>query len=159
MFYVLLSSGAMARLLAGVVGLWLSLVLCGGALAAPARQATAKVVVTFTDKTLRVSPTTPSSGSTTFVIRNLGKNVHRLVVSGPGVKGVRAPKLAAGGTGTLTVRLLPGAYVLSDPVGLGQYNVMFLDVISATSVHAKGNGSVEAKDPELPPMCGQYFTP
>jgi hypothetical protein len=106
-----------------------------------------------------VSPTTPSSGETTFVVRNLGKKTHVLVVKGPGVNSARSPKLAAGSTGQLTVTLRPGAYVLSDPIGLGEYNVMFLDVIRSSTVHARGDGSVVAPPVEVPPMCGQYFTP
>jgi hypothetical protein len=150
----------MSRLSALVTASLLALAVGAVAVAAPARHAVAaKVTVTFTDKTLRVSPTTPSSGETTFVVRNLGKKAHVLVVKGPGVKNARSPKLAAGGTGKLTVTLRPGAYVLSDPIGLGEYNVMFLDVIRSSAVHAKGDGSVVAPDVEVPPMCGQYFTP
>jgi hypothetical protein len=149
----------MARVVATVAGAVLALTLGGSALAAPARQAAAKVTVTFTDKTLRVTPTTPSAGATTFVVKNLGKKVHVLVVKGPGLKGARSAKLSAGRTATLTVTLQPGAYVLSDPIGLGEYNVMFLDVIKAAAVHSKGDSNVVAPDVELPPMCGQYFTP
>ena len=150
----------MSRLSALATALLLTLGVAAVALAAPARRTVAaKVTVTFTDKTLRVSPTTPSSGETTFIVRNLGKKAHVLVVKGPGIKSARSPKLAAGGTGKLTVTLRPGAYVLSDPVGLGEYNVMFLDVIRAAAVHAKGDASVVAPEVEVPPMCGQYFTP
>jgi hypothetical protein len=149
----------MARLVATVAGAVLALTLGGSALAAPARHAVAKVTVTFTDKTLRVTPTTPSAGATTFVVKNLGKKVHVLVVKGPGVKGARSAKLSAGRTATLTVTLRPGAYVLSDPIGLGEYNVMFLDVIKSSAVQSKGDANVVAPDVELPPMCGQYFTP
>jgi hypothetical protein len=150
----------MSRLPALVTASLLALGVAAVAVAAPAHHSVAaKVTVTFTDKTLRVSPTTPSSGETTFVVRNLGKQPHVLVVKGPGVKGARSPKLTAGGTGQLTVTLRPGAYVLSDPIGLGEYNVMFLDVIRSSSVHAKGDGSVVAPPAEVPPMCGQYYTP
>jgi hypothetical protein len=150
----------LSRLTALLVASALALGVAAIAVAAPARHsAAAKVTVTFTDKTLRVSPTTPSSGETTFVVRNLGKKAHVLVVKGPGVKSARSPKLAAGGTGKLTVTLRPGAYVLSDPIGLGEYNVMFLDVIRSTAVQAKGDGSVVAPPVEVPPMCGEYYTP
>ena len=64
-----------------------------------------------------------------------------------------------GGSAKLTVQLRPGAYVLSDPVGLGQYNVMFLDVVRAAVLRAKGDGSVVAPEVEPPPMCGVYYTP
>src|SRR5262249_32115262 len=150
----------MSRLTALVTASVLTLVVAAVAIAAPARHSVAaKVTVSFTDKTLRVSPTTPSSGETLFVVRNLGQKPHALVVSGPGVKGAHSPKTAAGGTGKLTVTLRPGAYVLSDPVGLGEYNVVFLDVIRSPAVQAKGDGSVVAPPVEVPPMCGQYFTP
>jgi hypothetical protein len=150
----------MSRLSALFTALLLTLGVAAVAVAAPARHTVpANVTVTFTDKTLRVSPTTPSSGETTFVVRNLGKKAHVLVVKGPGINAARSPKLAAGSTGKLTVTLRPGAYVLSDPIGLGEYNVMFLDVIRSAAVHAKGDGSVVAPPVEVPPMCGQYFTP
>ena len=153
-------SRTMSRVSALVTASLLTLGVAAVAIAAPARHAVAaKVTVTFTDKTLRVAPTTPSSGETTFVVRNIGKKAHVLVVKGPGVNNARSPKLAAGGTGKLTVTLRPGAYVLSDPIGLGEYNVMFLDVIRSTAVQAKGDGSVVAPPVEAPPMCGEYYTP
>jgi hypothetical protein len=150
----------MSRLTALLTASVLTLGVAAVAVAAPSRHAVAaKVTVTFTDKTLRVAPTTPASGETTFVVRNIGKKPHLLVVKGPGVNNARSPKLAAGGTGKLTVTLRPGAYVLSDPIGLGEYNVMFLDVIRSKAVQAKGDASVVAPPVEAPPMCGQYFTP
>src|SRR3954469_6121444 len=103
----------------------LALGVTGVALAASgsARHTTvSKVTVTFSDTSLRVSPTTPSSGPTTFLVRNKGKKAHVLVVKGPGVNGARSAKIAAGSVGTLKVTLRPGAYVLSDPIGLGEYN-------------------------------------
>src|SRR3954453_16345912 len=150
----------MSRLSTLVTASLLALGIAAVAVAAPARHTVAaKGTVAFPDKAVGVAPTTPSSGETTFVVRNLGKKAHVLVVKGPGIKSARSPKLAAGGTGKLTVTLRPGAYVLSDPVGLGEYNVMFLDVIRAAAVHAKGDASVVAPEVEVPPMCGQYFTP
>lgn len=150
----------MSRVSALVTAFLLALGVAAVAIAAPARHSlAAKVTVTITDKTLRVTPTTPSSGETTFIIRNAGKKPHVLVVKGPGVKSARSPKLVAGGSGQLTVTLRPGAYVLSDPIGLGEYNVMFLDVIRSSAVHSKGDANVVAPEVEVPPMCGQYFTP
>jgi hypothetical protein len=139
----------------------LALGVTGVALAASgsARHTTvSKVTVTFSDTSLRVSPTTPGSGPTTFIVRNNGKKLHVLVVKGPGVKGARTGKIAAGGIGKLDVTLRPGAYVLSDPVGLGQYNVMFLDVIKTPNMTATGGSSVTA-DLGTSPMCGQNITP
>ncbi len=50
--------------------------------------------------------------------------------------------LAAGGSATLTVPLRAGAYVLSDPVGLGPYNVQFLDVVKAVVLTGGGSTNV-----------------
>ena len=134
--------------------------LTGVAIASSSRHAmVTKVTVTFTDSTLHVTPTTPASGPTTFVVLNKGKKAHLLMVKGPGVAGAHTAKVAAGGSAKLTVQLRPGAYVLSDPVGLGQYNVMFLDVVRAAVLRAKGDGSVVAPEVEPPPMCGVYYTP
>jgi hypothetical protein len=138
----------------------LALAAPGVASAGSARKAAAaKVTVTFTDSSLRVAPTTPGSGPTTFVVLNRGKKAHVLQVKGPGVSGKRTGKVPAGKSAKLTVTLRPGAYVLSDPVGLGAYNVMFLDVIKSTSVSAKGDASVVAPPTQLPPMCGLDYTP
>jgi hypothetical protein len=123
------------------------------------RTTVSKVTVTFSDTGLKVSPTTPGAGPTTFLVRNHGKKVHVLVVKGPGVKGARTGKIPAGATGKLNVTLRPGAYVLSDPVGLGEYNVMFLDVLKQTVLQARGDGSVVGPDQGPPPMCSPNFTP
>jgi hypothetical protein len=137
-----------------------ALAFAGAALSRPARHAAvAKVTVTFTDRSLHASPTTPGSGITTFIVVNRGKKAHALMVKGPGVKGMQSAKVAAGKTARLTVTLHPGAYVLSDPIGLGEYNVLFLDVIKSTSLTAKGDGSVTAPPAELPAMCGMNYTP
>jgi len=126
--------------------------------ASAGRVAVAKVTVTFTDTTLRVSPTTPGSGVTTFVVLNKGKKTHVLVVRGPGVKNAHTSSLRAGGHATLTLTLKPGAYALSDPIGLGEFNAVFLDVVRSTNVTAKGNGSVvnPAGDDA---MCGYPVSP
>lgn len=151
-----------SRLVRPVVLIGACLLALGLAAVAPAgvsRTHVSRVTVTFTDKTLHVSLVTPQSGMTTFVVLNKGKKHHVLAISGPGLKGVQTAKLGAGGSATLTVKLKPGAYVLSDPVGLGVYNVQFLNVVRATVVSARGDGSVVAPPVEPPPMCGQYFTP
>jgi hypothetical protein len=151
---------ALRRLLAGTAFSVLALTLAG--VASPHEQGTkaaAKLTVTFTDRALQVSMVTPASGLTTFVVVNKGQKRHVLEITGPGVKGAQTAKLAAGTRATITVRLRPGAYVLSDPVGLGVYNVQFLNVVRATAVTGRGNGSVVAPPVVPPPMCGQYFTP
>ena len=57
------------------------------------------------------------------------------------------------------MKLRPGAYVLSDPVGLGVYNVQFLNVVRAVVVSGRGNSNVVNPPVEPPPMCGGYFAP
>jgi hypothetical protein len=130
------------------------------AFARPARQATAATVtVTFTDATLHASPANPQAGLTTFVVVNKGKHVHALVVSGPGVRNARSTKVLPGHSADLTVTLKPGAYELSDPAGLGEYNVQYLDIIPASTLSATGSADVVTTPPPPPPMCGQYYTP
>jgi hypothetical protein len=149
-----------SRHLAAAAAFGLALALAGIAAGAPGRaQSAARVTVTFTDSTLRVSVPSPESGMTTFVVLNKGKKRHVLSIAGPGLKGVQTAKLTAGAHTTLTVRLRPGAYVLSDPIGLGVYKVQFLNVVRSTVVSARGDGSVVAPPVDPPPMCGQYFTP
>jgi hypothetical protein len=150
----------MNRCLAGSAVSVLALGLTGVAFAGVARPVSAaKVTVTFTDTTLQVSAANPESGTTTFVVFNKGKKRHVLEVTGPGLKGMRTAKLAAGSSATLTVKLRPGAYVLSDPVGLGVYNVQFLNVVRATVVSSSGGSSVVNPPVEVPPMCGGNFAP
>ena len=140
-----------------ILGLALSAAVAGGASAS--RTASAQVTVTFTDKGLRATPMTPSSGPTTFLVVNKGKKTHLLEVKGPGVKGARTRTLAAGAIAKLTVTLRPGAYVLSDPVGLGVYQALFLDVVKATTVGGTGSSNTVQPEPQVPPMCGSGYTP
>jgi hypothetical protein len=147
------------RLLAGILVSLFALGFAGMTSAHSQQAKLAKVTVTFTDTTLRVSAITRDAGMTTFVVLNKGKKRHVLAIEGPGLKGVQTSKLVAGGKATLTVKLRPGSYVLSDPVGLGVYDVQFLSVVPASTVSGKGNSNVVAAPVEAPPMCGQYFTP
>jgi hypothetical protein len=119
----------------------------------------ATITVTFTDRSLKATPSSPSAGTTTFVVVNRGKRIHRLLIKGPGIKGVQSVKLTAGHSAKLEVRLKAGAYSLSDPVGLGDFAAFFLDVVPATTVSAKGNDSTVQPQPTLPPMCGAVYTP
>src|SRR6266581_8013586 len=103
----------MMRVLALLGASLLALVVTCAALAASGsggNAAVSRVTVTFFDTSLRVMPTTPGSGPTTFIVHNSGKKVHVLFVKGPGVKGARTAKIPAGSTGTLNVTLRPGAY-------------------------------------------------
>jgi hypothetical protein len=103
---------------------------------------TPKVTVTFTDRKLVVSRGHLEAGAATVVLVNDGRKAHVLTIRGPGLKGVRTQKVAAGGTATLTIRLTTGAYQLADPAGVLGSNVRWLVVSPATVVQATGNGSV-----------------
>jgi hypothetical protein len=125
-----------------------------------AKQAEASsVTVTITDRTLRVSPTSPASGATRFVVLNRGKKTHFFAISGPGLAGKKTGKIAPGKRATLTVTLKPGAYVLSDPVGLGAYTSAFLDVIRKADLSGHGNSNTVQPEATPPAMCGNYFNP
>lgn len=143
-----------------VVVLALGLTAAGSASVRSQAVAT-KITVTFTDSAFNLSSggiqagmaSFVPAGTTTFVVVNKGKKLHVLVITGPGLRGVRTPKLAAGGSATLTVTLRAGTYMLSDPVGLGFYNVQYLDVSPGTPVTATGDGSVVT-----PPLNENYMT-
>jgi plastocyanin len=139
---------------------FVTLGLAGVASGAVARSAAAaKVNVTFNDTSFSLSSVSLNAGKTTFVVTNRGRQNHAFEISGPGLTGARTAKLAAGKSAKLTVTLLPGAYMLSDPVGLSAYNVQYLDVAPAEVVTATGNSSVVAAPVTLPPMCGVTYTP
>ncbi len=128
---------------AAVAVLALAAAVTAGSLASVARHATAaKITVTFTDTTFKLSNTNLQSGPTTFVVVNKGKKHHTFAIKGPGVKGMHTATLNAGSRATLTVPLRAGAYVLSDPVGLGPYNVQFLDVVNAAVLTGSGSTNV-----------------
>jgi hypothetical protein len=118
------------------------------------------VTVTFTDSKLGVSSTTLDAGQTTFVVVNKGTRGHVLAITGPGLKGVKTPKLAAGHSAKLTVKLKTGSYMLSDPVGLGAYQVKYLSIIPAANVAGTGSSNTPAA-PTAPynGMCGATYTP
>jgi hypothetical protein len=138
----------------------LALVLTGVALGAAARHTSAaRVSVTFSDSAFRISSQSFEAGPTTFVVLNRGRRSHAFEISGPGLKSAHTVKLTAGKSTTLTVTLRPGAYMLSDPVGLSVYNVQYIDVAPAATVSATGTSAVVAPAPVLPPMCGATYTP
>jgi len=134
--------------------------LATAGIANPAAQrpaAASKVTVTITDRALRVSPINPSSGVTQFVVVNKGKKHHLLSITGPGVKNARSSQVVGGGSGSVTVKLRPGVYVLSDPVGLGAYTSAFLSVVKSVSMTGGGTDNKVQPELELPPMCGGYI--
>jgi hypothetical protein len=117
--------------------------LPGFALASVGHQAlAAKVTVTFTDTKFVLSRGGVEAGTASFVVVNKGQKLHVLAIRGPGLGGVRTTKVAAGRSATLTVTLRTGAYMLSDPVGLGASTVRWLVVSPATVVRSTGTGSV-----------------
>ncbi len=121
---------------AAALTLWLPTVAFGGT----ARHAVAaKVTVTFTDKQLVLSRGHLEAGTATVVVVNNGQKLHVLAIRGPGLKGARTQKVAAGKSATLTVNLLTGAYSLADATGV---SVRWLVVSPATVVKSTGNGSV-----------------
>jgi hypothetical protein len=133
----------------------LTLALASTALGGVAHQASvARATVTFNDGSFGITPAALEAGATTFVVVNKGKKRHVFEISGPGLKAARTPALAAGTRATLTVTLRPGAYMLSDPVGLSAYNVQYIDVAPAAVLSATGDSSVVAPPVALPPMCG-----
>ncbi len=137
-----------------------ALALTSTALAGTAgHTAATQVKVTFTDRTFRLSTDNLQSGATTFVVVNNGKKHHVFTIKGPGVNGMHTATLAAGKTAKLTVQLRAGAYVLSDPVGLGAYNVQFLDVVRSAVLTGTGGTNVVAPPVTPPPMCGATYTP
>jgi hypothetical protein len=101
------------------------------------RTVASTLKVTLSDSRLAVSRATLQAGKATFVVVNNGKRPHVLAIGGPGLKGVRTPKLTAGKTAKLTVNLRTGAYMLSDPVGGAASH--WLVVGPATTVTSQGN--------------------
>jgi hypothetical protein len=106
----------------------------------------AKVTVTLTDTKLVLSRPGIQAGTAMFVVVNKGQKFHVLAITGPGLKGVRTPKLAAGKSATLTVKLRTGAYMLSDPVGLGFLKTSWL-VVNPSSAVSSGPNSARPNGP------------
>ena len=87
-----------------------------------------EVHVTFTDKTLLVRASNPNPGPATIFVVNRGTKVHLLTIRGPGMRNPKTQRVAAGAKLTVGVKLLAGAYQLTDPVGLGKSMVRWLVV-------------------------------
>lgn len=75
-----------------------------------------KVVVSETEFTISLSPSTFTPGTYTFAIANKGRATHALQVEGPGVKDGSSDFLSPGDATTLRVTLRKGTYLLSCPV-------------------------------------------
>lgn len=75
------------------------------------------MTVSETDFALRLSQTTFTPGTYTFVAENAGRTPHSLAISGPGVATTETDVLQPGETARLTVTLREGEYELWCPVG------------------------------------------
>jgi hypothetical protein len=110
--------------------------------AAVARHAAStSVTVTFKGSQLEISRPSLEAGTATFLVVNKGPKAHSLAITGPGLKGVRTPKIASGRTAKLTVTLRAGSYMLSDPA-LQDGNVHWVQVDPATNVQSTGGSYV-----------------
>ena len=96
-----------------------------------------EVHVTFTDKTLLVRASNPNPGPATIFVVNRGTKLHVLTIRGPGMRSPKTQRVAPGAKLTVGVKLLAGAYQLSDPVGLGKAMVRWLVVNPSNLVPAK----------------------
>ena len=92
------------------------MLIAAGLVAIVSSAATAQSVpVTLAEWKVQPARDTLQAGSVTFRVKNDGNVVHGLQIEGEGVdKGT--PQIAAGQSGTLTVTLKPGTYVLYCPM-------------------------------------------
>jgi len=95
-----------------------------------------EVHVTFTDKSLLIRASNPNPGPATIFIVNRGAKLHVLTIKGPGMRSPKIQRVAPRATITVGVKLLAGAYQLSDPVGLGKSMVRWLVVHPSNLVPA-----------------------
>jgi hypothetical protein len=107
--------------------------------ASAANGTATEVKVTFTDAKFVLSPAGLQAGKTMFLVVNTGRKPHALAIAGPGLKGVKTPRVPAGKRATLTVTLGVGAYALSDAAG--QANGRWLVVGPRTIVQSTGSRS------------------
>ncbi|MFE1312202.1 copper-binding protein [Streptomyces sp. NPDC058755] len=75
-----------------------------------------KVTVTETEYALKLSRTSFTPGTYTFVSDNAGKITHALSVDGPGVEDARTKDVPPGHDGTVTVTLKKGTYEVYCPI-------------------------------------------
>lgn len=151
-------SSIMGALLVALVA---GLALTAGAFGGVTRHALAtEVRVTFTDTNFAVAPGTVTSQLASFdvalVVVNRGKKPHVLTIKGPGLSGVttkagvRTQLIGPGRSATLRLKLLTGAYQLTNSLKPGQGTVRWLVVHPATSGTAKPQGS-PVKNPAFSP--------
>jgi len=130
--------------------------------AAKGRTLAVEVRVTFTDSGLAVAPGTITSQlasfDAAFVVVNKGRHPHVLAIKGPGLggtatkSGTRVQRIPAGGSTTLRLKLLTGAYQLSDAAGLRGGSVRWFVVRPAAAGNAGGSAkSSTVTNPAYPP--------
>jgi hypothetical protein len=94
-----------------------------------------EVHVTLTDKTLLVRASSPNPGPATIFVVNRGNKRHVLTIRGPGLHSAKTQQVGPGQSLTVGVKLLAGAYQLTDPV-LGKSMVRWLVVHPSNLVPA-----------------------
>ena len=100
------------------------------------RTLVTEVHVTFTDNTLIIRADEPNPGPATIFVVNRGTKAHVLRISGPGLRSARTQRVAPGSRMTLDMKLLAGAYKLTDPM-LGKATVRWLVVRPSNLVPGK----------------------
>jgi uncharacterized cupredoxin-like copper-binding protein len=75
-----------------------------------------RVTVTETEYALKLSRSSFTPGTYTFVTDNAGKITHALSIDGPGVEDAKTKNLQGGQEATLTVTLKKGTYDLYCPI-------------------------------------------
>ncbi|KAB1147167.1 hypothetical protein F7R91_12670 [Streptomyces luteolifulvus] len=75
-----------------------------------------RVTVTETEYALKLSRSSFTPGTYTFVSDNAGRTTHALSIDGPGVEDARTRNIQGGQEATLTVTLKKGEYDLYCPV-------------------------------------------
>ncbi|MFG2793827.1 copper-binding protein [Streptomyces sp. NPDC048419] len=75
-----------------------------------------RVTVTETEYALKLSRSSFTPGTYTFVTDNAGKITHALSIDGPGVENAKTKNLQGGQEATLTVTLKKGKYDLYCPI-------------------------------------------
>jgi hypothetical protein len=109
------------------------------------RTISTQVFVTFTDKTLSVSPGTLSeTGPAVIFLHNRGHYSHVLTIKGPGLNGVQTQLVAPGVSMALHLKLLVGAYAMS--AGLKGAAVRYL-VVSSNIVGPPVSAPVAPQSP------------
>jgi hypothetical protein len=129
--------GTLRRVMVALGALIVAVGLPAGASAGATRHALlTEVHVTFTDKTLLVRASNPNPGPATIFIVNRGAKLHVLTIRGPGMRNPKTQRVAPGAKLTVGVKLLAGAYQITDPVGLGKSMVRWLVVHPSNLVPA-----------------------